>query len=165
MPKAWKHHKDKAEYLTMFWFKFEDDTPKNVVSVSFYLKKSLGILSKSHLETPNGHLVTKCPNESKLHNKYMYINSRTALPTKTHNKKLFLNSICSADSFGHLVTRSPNGIFEKKTPTFSWNKTFFGGKNLQKLHLYGISFQEKLWKSHLDILFQENSRNPFKKAI
>ncbi len=40
MPKAWKHHKDKAEYLTMFWLKFEDDTPKNVVSVSFYLKKS-----------------------------------------------------------------------------------------------------------------------------
>ncbi len=39
MPKAWKHHKDKAEYLTMFWLKFEDDTPKNVVSVSFYLKK------------------------------------------------------------------------------------------------------------------------------
>ncbi len=35
-----KHHKDKAEYLTMFWLKFEDDTPKNVVSVSFYLKKS-----------------------------------------------------------------------------------------------------------------------------
>ncbi len=46
MPKAWKHHKDKAEYLTMFWLKFEDDTPKNVVSVSFYLKKSLGVLSK-----------------------------------------------------------------------------------------------------------------------
>ncbi len=40
MPKAWKHHKDKAEYLTMFWLKFEDDTPKNVVSVSFYLKKN-----------------------------------------------------------------------------------------------------------------------------
>ncbi len=39
MPKSWKHHKDKAEYLTMFWLKFEDDTPKNVVSVSFYLKK------------------------------------------------------------------------------------------------------------------------------
>ncbi len=47
MPKAWKHHKDKAEYLTMFWLKFEDDTPKNVVSVSFYLKKkSLGVLFK-----------------------------------------------------------------------------------------------------------------------
>ncbi len=32
MPKAWKHHKDKAEYLTMFWLKFEDDTPKNVIT-------------------------------------------------------------------------------------------------------------------------------------
>ncbi len=39
MPKSWKHHKEKAEYLTMFWLKFEDDTPKNVASVSFYLKK------------------------------------------------------------------------------------------------------------------------------
>ncbi len=99
----------------------------------------------------------------------MYINSRTALPTKTHNKKLFLNSICSADSFGHLVTRSPNGIFEgkKKRQIFPEIKHFGGGGggNLQKLHLYGISFQEKLWKSHLDLLFQEKSRNTFKKAI
>ncbi len=39
MPKAWKHHKDKADYRTMFASIFEYDTPKNVVSVSFYLKK------------------------------------------------------------------------------------------------------------------------------
>ncbi len=55
--------------------------------------------------------------------------------------------------------------FLKKRLIFPEIKHFLGGKNLQKLHLYGISFQEKLWKSHLDLLFQEKSRNPFKKAI
>ncbi len=59
------------------------------------------------------------------------------------------------------------GILKKRL-IFPEIKHFWGVKtyrNLQKLHLYGISFQEKLWKSHLDLLFQEKSRNPFKKAI
>lgn len=47
-----------TECLTMLWFKFENDTVKNVVSVSIYIKKVQASFQKRHLETPNRHLVT-----------------------------------------------------------------------------------------------------------
>ncbi len=164
MPKAWKHHKIKLNIdhvLTQIWGWYS----QKCSFCKLLFKKSIGVFQKSHLETPNGHLITKCANESKLHNTYMCINSRTALPTKTHNKKLFLNRIVVLT---HLVIwlPGPKWHFWKKRLIFPEIKHFGGVKtyrNLQKLHLMD-SFK-KLWKKHLDLLFQEKSRNPFKKAI